>query len=168
MSTSENTAHTLEPSPSAPAAKHHGLVSRARAALPYGAATLVGLAIGALVFAPHTPAQLEAAPQSGSVPVVEQPLTDSRTVELVVTSSAAQPIRFAGSGTLTSVTCPEENILRSGTSTFAVDGQNVVPLATSVPLWRDLHEGDTGEDVRALQAELSRLGYSVGVDGILG
>ncbi|MDR2896115.1 MAG: peptidoglycan-binding protein [Propionibacteriaceae bacterium] len=54
----------------------------------------------------------------------------------------------------------------SGGGTWAVDGQALVNLPTSVPLWRDLTNGVTGADVSALQVELSRLGYVVEETGV--
>ncbi|NQX24861.1 peptidoglycan-binding protein [Curtobacterium sp. VKM Ac-2852] len=44
----------------------------------------------------------------------------------------------------------------------------MVNLATSSPLWRNIEYGAKGEDVRALQTELTRLGFSVYVDGVAG
>jgi peptidoglycan hydrolase-like protein with peptidoglycan-binding domain len=41
-------------------------------------------------------------------------------------------------------------------------------LGTASPFWRDLERGDAGDDVRAIQAELKRLGYQVRPDGTYG
>lgn len=139
-----------------------------RRAMPYALTALIAFALGALLFAPHTPAQLDTAQTGGSAPVKEQVLDDSRTVELDVATAPAQPVRFVGTGTLTSLTCPQDGLLRSGTPVMKVDGSNIVPLATSSPLWRELSAGMNGDDIRALQTELRRLGYSVSADGRLG
>jgi peptidoglycan hydrolase-like protein with peptidoglycan-binding domain len=58
--------------------------------------------------------------------------------------------------------------IASGNSPVAIDGQPRVALATRVPLWRDLTLGTKGEDVRAIQSELDRLGFPLAVDGLVG
>jgi peptidoglycan hydrolase-like protein with peptidoglycan-binding domain len=44
---------------------------------------------------------------------------------------------------------------------LSINSVPVVALNTSVPLYRDLQQGDKGEDVLALATELNRLGYSI-------
>jgi peptidoglycan hydrolase-like protein with peptidoglycan-binding domain len=45
---------------------------------------------------------------------------------------------------------------------YRVDDAPVVLLCGTVPAYRDLHAGDTGRDVRQLNANLHRLGYDAG------
>lgn len=51
---------------------------------------------------------------------------------------------------------------------MAIDGSRLIALSTATPLWRSLGSGDRGDDVLALQAELTRLGYPTGHDGTMG
>jgi hypothetical protein len=48
--------------------------------------------------------------------------------------------------------------LESGKQVVAVSGSGLLGLATSTPLWRDLHVGDQGPDVQSLADELVQLG----------
>jgi peptidoglycan hydrolase-like protein with peptidoglycan-binding domain len=59
--------------------------------------------------------------------------------------------------------------MHSGQVLLGVNDDPIVLLATSIPLWRDISLGDKGDDVRALQSELQRLGYSYhGTPGVAG
>ncbi|MHC5903207.1 efflux RND transporter periplasmic adaptor subunit [Streptomyces sp. S6] len=49
---------------------------------------------------------------------------------------------------------------RSGQALYEVDGKPVIFLKGSVPVFRDLKEGDEGADVKQLNAALVKLGYS--------
>ena len=71
-------------------------------------------------------------------------------------------------GRLTALTCRTGEPLTSGTAFATIDGNPVVALATEIPLWRELAAGDRGDDVRALQTELARLGHPVRSDGVVG
>lgn len=53
-----------------------------------------------------------------------------------------------------------------GSLIAAVSGRPVLVMASDVPLYRDLVEGDRGPDVLALQKWLQGLGYSLGVTGV--
>lgn len=74
--------------------------------------------------------------------------------------------------TLVSTTAPATRMetvdKRGATLEISVNDLPLISLATSRPLWRDLVAGDTGLDVRALRAELTRLGYRTTVDGRFG
>jgi peptidoglycan hydrolase-like protein with peptidoglycan-binding domain len=100
--------------------------------------------------------------------VVERDFDDGRTVQLTLETRAARQVSSPVSGILTKVACHPADKLISGQLVASVDGRPVIGLATSVPLWRDLEKGDTGDDVLGLQRELARLGYAVRADGILG
>src|ERR671937_1778386 len=50
-------------------------------------------------------------------------------------------------------------VVRQGQTLFEVDGSPVVLLYGSVPLYRDLRQGESGADVRQLNAALVALGY---------
>lgn len=69
---------------------------------------------------------------------------------------------------MTDTECASGGSLKSGEVLARVDDEPLLGLATSVPLYRDLSSGVRGEDVRALQAELDRLGHTVEEDGVFG
>lgn len=128
----------------------------------------LGAAGAALWLAPDRPPSLRATSEIDSVPVAEQKYDDARSVELLIGASEAIELTSAVSGRVTSATCTVGSELRSGESTFSVDGVPLVNLATRVPLWRDLRVGDRGDDVQAVQDELVRLGAPIVADGLLG
>lgn len=56
----------------------------------------------------------------------------------------------------------------AGALIFEINGEPVFALPGSFPLYRDLAQGDSGTDVRQLQAGLREAGFSVTVDGVIG
>lgn len=59
--------------------------------------------------------------------------------------------------------------LTSGTSLATVSGRPLIALHLPFDLYRDIHGGDSGDDVTALQQELTALGhYSGTIDGTYG
>ncbi|WP_141692761.1 peptidoglycan-binding domain-containing protein [Leifsonia xyli] len=127
-----------------------------------------GVAAGALFLTPAVPEILQTAADVGDVPVSQRSFEDKHTVEVVFSLAADTLITTQATGRITAFDCRSGSVFESGASNLSVDGSGVVNLATSVPLWRDLASGDTGEDVRALQTELTRLGFPVRADGTLG
>lgn len=105
-------------------------------------------------------------PEYAAVHLVQFRDPQDVTVEVIAaaTVSVASPV----AGTVTSSTCAAGSPVTSGESLISIDGEPLISLATSVPLWRDLVVGDKGADVAAIQTELSRLGYDVRQDGVLG
>lgn len=114
----------------------------------------------ALVLTPsQTPTALATAPTVSTVKVAPLPFKDSRTVKVQIGVSGARKLITGSEGTLTASSCAAGESLTSGRSTFSIDGEPLINLATSSPLWRDLAPGTTGEDVAGLQTELTRLGH---------
>lgn len=138
------------------------------AALGLVVAAVIGAGCAAVLLAPSVPPTLDRASPSISVPVMFRSFTDERKVDVAVTPSSDIPLPAPTAGRVTSWSCQPGETFTSGTSNVAVDGRSVLNLATNVPLWRDLRVDDRGEDVRALQNELARLGFGVEVDGVLG
>ncbi|NYD67354.1 peptidoglycan-binding domain-containing protein [Agromyces atrinae] len=128
----------------------------------------LGAASAALWLAPDQPPSLRSTTEIDSVPVIEQKYDDERSVELVIGASESVELTTAMSGRVTSARCTVGSELRSGESTFSIDGVPLVNLATRLPLWRDLRVGDRGDDVQAVQDELVRLGAPIVADGLLG
>lgn len=138
------------------------------AAVAAVAAVAIGAAIAAVVLSPASPQALETPSAITSVPVGSQPFGDSRSVTVDFALGGATTLASPGDGRITSFACAAAGTITSGDSALSIDGAPILTLATRVPLWRDLVEKDTGDDVRALQQELSRLGEPVTVDGVLG
>lgn len=135
-------------------------------------ALLVAGALGAasaLALSPQpVPPSLTTSEPLGDVSVSTRTFDDSRTVELALETGAERQISTPRAGTITANDCSPAGTITSGTRLAAVDGQPIIGLATSEPLWRDLRDDDEGADVRALQTELARLGEPVRADGIVG
>ncbi|WP_169166748.1 peptidoglycan-binding domain-containing protein [Cellulomonas taurus] len=93
---------------------------------------------------------------------------DARTVEVAVERADATTLTVPTEGRVTAWQCGAGVELLSGASSLAVDGRGLLNLATSLPLWRDLAVGDSGDDVTALQQALVDLGAEIAVDGVVG
>ncbi|HQA30209.1 MAG TPA: hypothetical protein PKX10_02145 [Propioniciclava tarda] len=128
------------------------------------AASLGGL-VALSVAQPAIPQSLGTAPAASDIEVTSEPFDDARTVQLTLVSGAPRSLAAPSAGTLTQFDCAAGGVLTSGTSPLAIDGTRILVLATAVPLWRDLPTGAKGDDVRALQQELKRLGQDPSSDG---
>lgn len=123
-------------------------------------------ALAGFLLAPQDPPPgLEVGPTEHSVEVTSTLFDDARSVTAVPTLGGSGEVSLATSGRITRLTCEVGGEMVSGKSPVWVNEQPVVALATSLPLWRDLGLNTKGSDVRALQNELNRLGYSVNVNG---
>jgi peptidoglycan hydrolase-like protein with peptidoglycan-binding domain len=112
------------------------------------------------------PAELQAAAEVTSAPVGREDLTDEHTVKVVVRQDPAPHLVIGSGGRVTASRCAPGKVLASGRVVARLDGTPLMALATSVPLYRSLGRGHEGDDVKALQRELVRLGYAVEVDGV--
>ena len=78
--------------------------------------------------------------------------------------AGSYPVTGRGGGTLTWLP-PAGQVIRQGRVLYRVDnGSPVVLLYGSVPAWRALDEGITGQDVSQLNHDLVQLGYASGAD----
>ncbi|MDD6373693.1 MAG: hypothetical protein PUF97_04360 [Bifidobacteriaceae bacterium] len=112
----------------------------------------------ALYLPDRTPGILQRPQEVTSAPASVQAWSESRSMTVTPVISQSQAI---SSNSMGMVTADHHAYgLESGKAAFSVDGQPVVSLATTVPPWRDLQYYDKGEDVRALNNELVRLGYA--------
>ncbi len=129
--------------------------------------TLLGTggATGFLLRPAPAPEQLRGAAEVRSAPVGQEQLTDDRTVKISLTRSTPPPLVVGLAGRVTSTSCRPGRALTSGQAVARIGDTPLIALATAVPLHRDLARGDKGDDVRALQRELRRLGRDVGVTG---
>lgn len=121
--------------------------------------TAVALTVGAcaLWLPDRAPALLGQAGEVSVAPVNTQQYAGQQQVTIVPTMSSSRDLRSNTSGIVTADSSADG--LNSGKAAFRVADRTVVALATASPLFRDLAVGDQGEDVRALNDELNRLGY---------
>lgn len=132
------------------------------------AAFAAGLTAAWLSMTPAAPASLGSPDVATTAPVIEQQFADQRTVALDLAFEPGARLESGVAGRVSATRCSPGSMLRSGTTLLEIDGQPLIVLSTSVPLWRDIAIGDTGKDVAALQTELHRLGYPVTPDGTAG
>lgn len=81
-------------------------------------------------------------------------------------TSADQAGAESAGGTITGVPEVGDTIERGDVVAW-VDDLPVVAVYGDIPMWRDLAEGDEGEDVRQLEANLVRLGYDLDDDVVI-
>ena len=127
-----------------------------------------GAALAALVLVPSTPTVLVAPDRNTEVPLVTHEFADAVSVDIAIEREPDTTITSPVGGRVTKSGCRDGARVASGDTFLSVDGGPLLSLATSAPLWRDLTREDRGEDVRALQSELARLGTGVAVDGEIG
>jgi hypothetical protein len=100
---------------------------------------------------------------SGALPpatriVTRQDLSSTTPVNATLGYAGSYQIRGEAGGTLTSLPSPGQ-VIRSGQALYRVDdGVPVVLLHGSLPAWRTLDEGLTGQDVTELNHDLVALG----------
>ncbi|MBM7818631.1 peptidoglycan hydrolase-like protein with peptidoglycan-binding domain [Cellulosimicrobium cellulans] len=128
----------------------------------------LGVGAGLFLAPPQVPDELTAASDERSSPVAPQQFDDDRTVNVTLHVSEPVALRSAATGTVTEAFAAPGQEIASGATIFDVDSEPVVALHTTVPLYRDLTQGDRGIDVQALQDELVRLGYTVDTTGYYG
>ncbi|MCI0157049.1 hypothetical protein KNO15_10115 [Leifsonia shinshuensis] len=131
------------------------------------AASVAGAGVALWVPVPE-PSALSTPRPDTVVPVTERAFADERQAQLQVSTGPLGSVVAPRQGRLTALTCRSGDRISSGTTFATIDGGPVVALATAIPLWRELTAGDTGDDVRALQTELARLGQPVQADGVVG
>ncbi|MDR0782640.1 MAG: hypothetical protein LBE83_02650 [Propionibacteriaceae bacterium] len=137
--------------------------ARRRARSSWVILVMLGLVVGGVTagmfLAPlPPPSELVSASGAASVPVVQQQFSDPIKVEALFVVSDATPLITRASGTVTTPIAGS-GVLVSGKVALGVNGQPVIAVNTTVPLYRDLEIGDRGRDVEAFNSELTRLGY---------
>ena len=125
-------------------------------------AASAGVLIGLFSLPRPVPAALKAAPNVRSVEALPGQFDDAHEVRLQVVFEPGSPLIVHTSGVVTGSACQPGQPIRSGTIAFVIDERPTMAIASEVPIYRDLAPGASGADVRALNAELARLGYSVG------
>lgn len=128
----------------------------------------VGIIVGVLLVPAMAPASISATAPVLSAPAREVRTVDAQDATLSVKATAPQRLSAPATGTVTSDACTAGATVSSGSAGLSVDDAVMIYLASSRPLWRDMTIGDSGEDVRSLQSELTRLGYPAQTDGKFG
>ncbi len=132
-------------------------------------ALVVAGALGAVaVVQSAPPPQIASTVRVTSVPAEPSTFSDARTVDVAATTRSGGDVLIPTSGFVTSTNCVPGASISSGSVLLAINNVSLIALSTAGPLWRDLEPGDEGADVAALQTELARLGYAVGLDGTVG
>ncbi len=124
-----------------------------------------GVAGGLAVRPAEAPRDLAPAVAALSAPVTAETFDDPRQAVVRFTVGPSSAVTTTASGRVTKSACAVGRPLSSGTALAQLNGVPVLALATATPLYRDLAEGTKGDDVRALQRELGRLGYEVDATG---
>jgi len=103
-------------------------------------------------------------PPPATAVVTRQDLTATTPESATLGYAGSYTVRGQGSGTLTWLP-PAGQVLRQGQALYKTDnGSPVVLLYGSVPDWRALGVGTTGQDVTQLNHDLANLGYAARAD----
>lgn len=140
------------------------------ATIMLGVVTLLagGVAAGVVLAPDRVPQSVRSPEAVATAPVSSQAFDDMRRAKVTPQVAQDTPLSLAGSGRVTASSCVPGGVIESGSSPVTIDDRPVLALATSIPLWRDLAPSAEGDDVRALQAELARIGFPVRADGEYG
>ena len=104
------------------------------------------------------------APPPATAVVTRQDLTATTPESATLGYAGSYTVKGQGSGTLTWLP-PAGQVLRQGQALYETDnGSPVVLLYGSVPDWRALGVGTTGQDVTQLNHDLANLGYAARAD----
>jgi hypothetical protein len=102
----------------------------------------------------------QGAPPPATQPVVREDLSSTMPVNATLGYAGSYPVTGQGGGTLTWLP-PTGQVIRQGQALYRIgNGSPVVLMYGSVPAWRVLDEGVTGQDVSQLNHDLVELGYA--------
>jgi hypothetical protein len=102
----------------------------------------------------------QGAPAPATAAVTRQDLSATTPVTATLGYAGSYTVRGQGGGTLTWLP-PAGQVIRQGQVLYKTgNGSPVVLLYGSVPAWRTLDEGITGQDVTQLNHDLVKLGYA--------
>jgi len=106
----------------------------------------------------------QGAPPPATSAVVREDLAATTPVSATLGYAGTYPVSGHGGGTLTWLPSPGQ-VITQGQVLYKTDNESpVVLLYGSVPDWRDLAEGMTGQDVSQLNHDLVQLGYASSSD----
>lgn len=153
--------------------------SRRRWTLPVAVALVLVLVVGGtwwLARRVESPAQREAAAAAPSlspvtVAVTRGDLRDEITASATVAQASASTVALPlgeGQSVVTRQLVQAGQEVHAGEVVLHVNGRPLIVLPGSFPAYRDLVEGDQGDDVIQLQQALTALGYRLRADGDFG
>jgi hypothetical protein len=140
-------------------------------------AAAVALAVGLLLVAGAVLAAtgggndagaLQTSTGTGNTEIVRQDLVETQSADGTLGYADERTAMTTESGTVTWLPAVG-SVVKTNQQLFQVDGENVYLLDGTVPAWRTLEPGLTGEDVEQLERNLRRLGHDpdheIDVDG---
>ena len=107
---------------------------------------------------------LQGAPALATKPVVREDLSATTPMDATLGYANSYPVTGQGGGTLTWLPSPGQVISQGQVLYKRDNGSPVVLLYGTVPDWRGLDEGVTGQDVSQLNHDLVALGYASRTD----
>jgi hypothetical protein len=112
------------------------------------------------MFSAAAPSRAPGTPAPATAAVTRQDLTATTPVTATLGYAGSYPVTGRGGGTLTWLP-PAGQVVRQGQVLYETGNASPVALLYgSVPDWRTLDEGITGQDVSQLNRDLVRLGYA--------
>jgi len=120
----------------------------------------VGIIATIALIEDNPPKSLTASTGPTYVTTTLQSFADPRDIVLQLQELPEVKLASQSAGTITTLDCTPGGTWASGASNLAVNGQPILNLHTSTPLWRPVGIGAKGPDVDALKAEIARLGKS--------
>ncbi|MEO8541925.1 MAG: peptidoglycan-binding protein [bacterium] len=101
-------------------------------------------------------------------PVVTAPVEHRTLQQTIVTRGtvsypSAGQLLAVGAGRITSVDVTTGGTIEAGGKLLSVNGRPVIAIPGSLPFWRELSNGDEGEDVRQLETALRAEGFDPGL-----
>lgn len=143
------------------------------AAVAVGAVVVVGVVVSVSTVRPFGHSGNSGSATASTVPppsvatVTRQSLQDQAQVSATLGYAGNYTVTGAGSGAITWLPSVGQ-VVRQGQALYRVDETPVFLLYGTVPAWRSLSEGMTGQDVTQLNHDLVDLGYasSVGIAGL--
>ena len=154
-------AHSIQRAPLVPAGPVRAPRRRRVILAATGAAAVAGVSIGLVAATtgrgqPSGPA-VGGAAGTATATVTYRTLTSQQQVDGTLGYSGSYSVVNRASGTLTSLPSIGQ-VVRQGHVLYRVDTSPVVLLYGATPAYRDLNEGDSGPDVKSLNADLVALG----------
>jgi peptidoglycan hydrolase-like protein with peptidoglycan-binding domain len=132
-----------------------------RTALAIGAVGLVAAAVvgAAIGFGDGPAPPSSSGPSLATTPVTRTTLTQTQQVRGTLGYGAPVTVRGRGSGLITWLPAPGA-VIRRGKPVYKADNRPVSLFYGSLPLYRQLDTGDTGDDVKEVERNLAALGYT--------
>lgn len=125
---------------------------------------IFGFFIGNLAH-PNPTEDLKDAPEIRSAPLSRIIYKDPIEIKAKLGIEEIKFLAMNKSGMITDLKCKVDSPVENGKVFAEVNGEQIISLYSSYPFYRDLFEGDTGKDVKALRESLIKLGYNVPADG---